>query len=83
MSYFFQDFEREYCVKPLDRTSVQNRQVSDRRVIVVCTSTQTIYTQQIHITIFIFTCQLSWSVEISMEFRIFVNILSNHLIPFI
>lgn len=31
MSYFFQDFEREYRVQPLDRNSVQNRQVSEIR----------------------------------------------------
>lgn len=28
MSYFFQDFEKEYQVIPLDRTDLQNRQVS-------------------------------------------------------
>lgn len=28
MSYFFEDFEREYRVKPLDRNTEQNRQVS-------------------------------------------------------
>lgn len=28
MSYLFQDFEKEFQVIPLDRTDVQNRQVS-------------------------------------------------------
>lgn len=31
MSHFFQDFEKEYRVQPLDGNSVQNRQVSEMR----------------------------------------------------
>lgn len=30
MSYYFQDFETEYQVIPLDRNDVQNRQVSNK-----------------------------------------------------